>query len=454
MRCGEKERVTDMVMMASTAVPNAEHRALFSLRGRFLAAAALSAVLFGGIGVWAATARLDSVVIGSGSVLVRSDMQSVQHLEGGTLAALLVARGDSVEAGQPVLRLDTFEIDSRIAMFEAQLMEAEARAARFAAERDGEAMADPVVTGGAFDLANADWQRIVAGERRLMDETRTARETQVQALALQAEQLRFDSEGMSMRRAALVEELVLVEEAHARFEKLLQGGSVEKTRLDEILRDMTRMRGEMGQIDANLARNETRQREITLERNRLSAKAEAEAHRELRVLEPQITDLRQQLAAYRERRDRMELRAPVSGVVNEVNVATLGEVVPPGKTLVSIVPTAEDMVIEFRIAVTDIDAIEPGQAARLRFSAFNQRVTPEIDAVVETISAAAVTDPATGMAHYTARARPVGDLAELGTRGLVPGMPVEVFVPTAERVAISYIVQPVVDQMQRAMREE
>lgn len=441
-------------MTTSTAPAGAENRALFSLRGRFLAAAALSLVLFGGIGVWAATARLDSVVIGSGSVLVRSDVQSVQHLEGGTLAEILVARGDRVVAGQTVLRLDTFEIDSRIAMYEAQLMEAEARAARLAAERDGGAMADPVVTGGGFDPSDADWQRIVAGERRLMEEARLARETQIQALALQAEQLRFDTEGMTMRRAALVEELALVEASLARFEKLLEGGSVEKTRLDEILRDLTRMRGEMGQIDASLARNETRQTEIALERDRLTAKAQADAHRELRLLEPQMTDLRQQLAAHREKRGRMELRAPVAGVVNEVNVATLGEVIAPGKTLVSIVPEAEDLVIEFRIQTTDIDAIEPGQAARLRFSAFNTRVTPEIDAEVETIAAAAVTDPATGMAYYTARARPVGDLSALGERGLVPGMPVEVFVPTAERVAISYILQPLTDQMQRAMREE
>lgn len=170
--------------MTSPFEPNrAGDRALFSLRGRFLAAAALSALLFGGIGFWAATARLDSVVIGSGSVLVRSDVQSVQHLEGGTLAAILVARGERVEAGQPVLRLDTFEIDARIAMLEAQLMEAEARAARLAAERDGTEMADPA---GAGDAA---FRRIVEGERRLMEEARLAREAQLQALALQAEQL-------------------------------------------------------------------------------------------------------------------------------------------------------------------------------------------------------------------------------------------------------------------------
>ncbi len=445
--------VDEMTMVNMHAPQHGTERALFSLRGRFFAAAALAVVLFGGIGFWAMTARLDSVVIGSGMVLVRSDVQSVQHLDGGTLAAILAERGDRVEAGQPVLRLDSFEIDARIAMLEGQLMEAEARAARLRAERDGVAMVDPAP---GFDAATAmaDFQRILAGERRLMDEAVNARRTQDQALALQAEQLRFDSEGMTRRRAALVEELVLVEAAHARFETLLKGGSVEKSRLDEITRDMTRMRGEMGQIDANLSRNETRQTEITLERERLVAKARAEAHRELRLLEPQIFDLRQQLATSREKRGRMELRAPVAGVVNEVNVATLGEVIAPGKTLVSIVPSAQDLVIEFRIATTDIDAIEPGQAARLRFSAFNMRLTPEIDAVVETIAAAAVVDPATGASYYTARARPVGDMSALGERGLVPGMPVEVFVPTAERVAISYILQPVTDQMQRAMREE
>ena len=430
--------------------PSADEAGLFSLRGRLVAAAALAALLFGGIGLWSATARLDSVVIGSGSVLVRSDLQSVQHLDGGTLAAIHVTRGQRVAAGQPVLTLDTFEIESRIAMLSSQLREAEARAARLAAERSGGEMVLP-----AHHAADdPDWLRIVQGENRLMQEARRNRETQLAALDLQADQLRFDSDALMARQTSLTEELALVEAAHARFEKLLKGGAVEQTRLDEILRDLSRMQGEMGQIAANLARNETRQAEIALERERLVTTARTDAHRDLRSLEPQIVDLTLQLRAARERLARAVLRAPVTGTVNEVKVATLGEVVPPGKTLVSIVPGAEDMVIEFRIAPTDIDAIAPGQAARLRFPAFNQRLTPEIEAVVETVSAAAVIDPATGQPHFIARARPTGDMSVLGSRGLVPGMPVEVFVPTAERLAISYIVQPVVDQMQRAMREE
>lgn len=439
-----------MMSMASNTPFPPDPAAAFSLRGRLIAAAALTFVLVGGIGLWAVTARLDSAVIGSGSVLVKNDVQSVQHVEGGTLTGILVSSGDRVEAGQPVLTLDAFDIDSRIEMIESQLLEADARAARLAAERDGTEMASPE----SYTPDDPDAVRIVEGERRLMEENRVSREVELLALDLQSDQLRFDSDGMAARKASLASELELVEASLARFEKLQKAGSVEKTRLDEILRDVTRMRGEMGEIDANLARNETRQTEISLERDRLMSTAKADAHRELRALEPQITELRQQLAAAREKKDRAVLRAPVAGIVNEVRVSTVGEVIPPGKTLVTIVPESSDLVIEFRISTTDIDAIQPGQKARLRFAAFNQRLTPEIDGIVDTIAAAAVADPNTGMTYYTARAKPTGDLSALGDRGLVPGMPVEVYIPTAERVVMSYILQPVIDQMNRAMREE
>lgn len=439
-----------MMSMASNLPYPPDPAAAFSLRGRLIAAAALTAFLVGGIGFWAATARLDAAVIGSGSVLVKTDVQSVQHVDGGTLNQILVATGEEVAAGQPVLILDTFDLETRIGMLSAQLMEAEARAARLAAERDGVDMAIPA----SFDPANPEAVRILEGERRLMEENRLNREVELTALDLQADQLRFDTEGQTARRQSLAEELALVEATYARFDKLQKAGSVEKSRLDEILRDLSRMRGEMGEINANLARNETRQTEIRLERDRLTATAKADAHRELRALEPQITDLRQQLTAATEKKERAILRAPVAGTVNEVNVSTLGEVVPPGKTLVSIVPSETDLVIEFRISTTDIDAIQPGQKARLRFPSFNQRITPEIDGIVETIAAAAVTDPQTGITYYAARAKATGTLEDLGDRGLVPGMPVEVYVPTQERVVLSYLVQPVLDQMNRAMREE
>ncbi len=439
-----------MMSLASNSPFPPDPAAAFSLRGRLFAAAALTLFLVGGMGAWAVTARLDSAVIGSGSVLVKNDVQNVQHVDGGTLNQILVGTGDRVTAGQPVLVLDAFDLEARIGMLEAQLMEAEARAARLAAEREGIEMVLPAT----FAPDDTDYLRIVEGERRLMDENRINREVELLALGLQADQLRFDTEALQSRQLSLTEELELVQASYARFEKLQKAGSVEKTRIDEILRDLSRIRGEMGEVAANLARNETRQTEIALERDRMLSMSKSEAHRELRTLEPQITDLRQQLNAAREKKERTILRAPAAGIVNEVNVSTLGEVIAPGKTLITIVPEESDLIIEFRISTTDIDAIEPGQKARLRFAAFNQRLTPEIDGIVETIAAAAVMDPQTGMPYYTARAKATGDISVLGERGLVPGMPVEVYIPTAERVVMSYILQPVLDQMNRAMREE
>lgn len=439
-----------MMSLASNSPFPPDPAAAFSLRGRLFAAAALTLFLVGGMGAWAVTARLDSAVIGSGSVLVKNDVQNVQHVDGGTLNQILVGTGDRVSAGQPVLVLDAFDLEARIGMLEAQLMEAEARAARLAAEREGIEMVLPAT----FAPDDTDYLRIVEGERRLMDENRINREVELLALGLQADQLRFDTEALQSRQLSLTEELELVQASYARFEKLQKAGSVEKTRIDEILRDLSRIRGEMGEVAANLARNETRQTEIALERDRMLSMSKSEAHRELRTLEPQITDLRQQLNAAREKKERTILRAPAAGIVNEVNVSTLGEVIAPGKTLITIVPEESDLIIEFRISTTDIDAIEPGQKARLRFAAFNQRLTPEIDGIVETIAAAAVMDPQTGMPYYTARAKATGDISVLGERGLVPGMPVEVYIPTAERVVMSYILQPVLDQMNRAMREE
>ncbi|MBU9698754.1 HlyD family type I secretion periplasmic adaptor subunit [Rhodobacteraceae bacterium HSP-20] len=422
----------------------------FALKPRLVAAGALAAFLVGGIGLWSATARIDAAIIGAGSVLVKSDLQNVQHVEGGTLRSILVQEGEQVVAGQPVLMLETFDLDTQIAMIASQLAEAEARAARLSAERDGGVMASP--SAGIQDDPVA--LHVYEGERRLMEENRITQEAERMALGLQADQLRFEREGMLAQLAALEGELALVAASHERFTSLLENGAIEKSRVDEVQREVTRLQGEIGSIRAGLARTEARQTELALQMDRLLSAARADAHRDLRALEPQITELRQQLAAARQKKERAILRAPSAGIVNEVNVATIGEVVPPGKTLVSIVPVASDLVIEFRIATTDIDAIRPGQKARLRFPAFNQRLTPEIEGVVESIGAAAVTDPQTGMSYYAARAKATDDLGLLGDRGLVHGMPVEVYVPTAERVVISYLVQPVVDQMNRAMREE
>ena len=151
---------------------------------------------------------------------------------------------------------------------------------------------------------------------------------------------------------------------------------------------------------------------------------------------------------------RIEIRAPISGTVHELNVHTIGGVVSAGEQLMLIVPASERLTVEARVAPQDIDQVRVGQAAALRFSAFNQRTTPEINGFVSRLSADVTTEQRTGTAYYTARIAITPDeLARLGEVRLVPGMPVETFIKTADRTVGSYLVKPLFDQVARAFRE-
>ena len=119
-----------------------------------------------------------------------------------------------------------------------------------------------------------------------------------------------------------------------------------------------------------------------------------------------------------------------------------------------IVPQADTLIVEAKIVPQDIDQLRIGQTAVLRFSAFNQRTTPEINALLSRVSPDTVTDQRTGQSYYTARIKvPPEEIARLGTVKLLPGMPVEVFVQTGERKVLSYLMKPLTDQLARAFRE-
>jgi HlyD family secretion protein len=229
---------------------------------------------------------------------------------------------------------------------------------------------------------------------------------------------------------------------------------METTRINATDRELARMMGSQGEVTANIARSNARIGEIQVQILAIDELAYTEAQRELRQLDATIAELQNRLAEVTDRLSRTEIRSPVSGVINELTVTTLGGVISPAERLMTIVPDDADLKIEFRVQINDIDQIEVGQPAKLRFSAFDQRTTPEIDATISRVSAAATSDATTGQSFYLAEAEVSGDLSVLGDRGLVPGMPVEVFVQTREQVAISYFLKPFTDQVTRAFREE
>ncbi len=430
--------------------PSKAKRPQFGMRGQVILGSVMAILLVAGIGGWSATAKLSGAIISSGTVLVDDDVKVVQHLDGGVIRAIDVRKGETVEKDQVLLQLDDVYIRTEQSIIRGQLAELLAREARLIAERDDAA----AIEFPADYLEHyADGAIIVEGEQQLFDSTRRNRNSQRDQLELQVAQLREEIGGLEFQASALADELALAQDERARIGELSGKGLVEASRVNTADRELSRMLGSQGELTASIARSNARISEIQLQILAIDDLAYTQAQRELRTAQATIAELKNRLAAVDDRLARTQIRAPVAGTINELSVTTLGGVISSAEHLLTIVPEDANLKIEFKVLVNDIDQIRLDQDAKLRFSAFNQRTTPEIAGKISRVSAAAVNDP-DGQSYYLAEAEVTGDISVLGDRGLMPGMPVEVFVETEQQVAIAYFVKPFTDQITRAFREE
>lgn len=430
---------------------DAVRQSAFSMRGRIITGSLMAVLLIVGIGGWAATAKLSGAVISSGTVLVNDNLKVVQHLDGGVVREIDVRKGDVVAQGQVLLRLDTVQIRTEQSILNGQLAELLGRQARLTAERDA---ATSITFPTDYRTNFVDAVSIMRGEQQLFDSNLRNRLSQRDQLRTQISQLKEEIGGLEMQQSALVEELTLAKQERERMSSLSAKALIETTRINAADRELARMSGSQGELTANIARTKAKISEIELQILSIDDLAYTDAQKELRTVEGNIAELDDRLAEVHDRLGRTEIRSPVAGTINDLSVTTEGGVITPAEALMTIVPKDADLKIEFKIATKDIDQIDIGQTAKLRFSSFDQRTTPEIDGVISRISAAATTDPNTGQSYYVGQADVTGDLSVLGSRGLIPGMPVDIFVQTQEQVAIAYFAKPFTDQIARAFREE
>jgi len=423
----------------------------FSLRGRVIAGLVFATFLLAGVGGWGATAKLSGAVVSAGTVLVDTHVKAVQHPDGGVVRSIDVREGEHVAAGQILLQLEDVSIRAERAIVQAQLAELLARQAHKYADATG---AETMMISAKDRARFANAQEIFDAEARLYVSHLRNRQSQSSQLDQQISQLSEEIAGLEFQRRAMGEELALLREEHARATALREKGLIEIQRLYTLDREVARMHGLQGELEANIARARSRIAEVTLQKLAIHEIARTEAQRELRVIDAQIAETEERLTVIENRLARTVIRAPVAGNVLDLSVTTLGGVISPAERLLTVVPSDALLVIEFRVATRDIDQISLGQPVKLRFSAFNHRTTPEIDGRISRISAAASRDVQTGESYYAGQVEVVGNLSALGDRGLVPGMPVEVFVQTQQQVALAYLVRPFTDQMARAFREE
>jgi HlyD family secretion protein len=424
-----------------------------SIRRNMLAGLTVFGILAGGVGGWAGTTALSGALIASGSIVVDSNVKKVQHPTGGVIGEIRVRDGDRVKAGDIVARLDQTVTRANLAIITKGLDELFARKARLAAERDGaQTIAFPdLLTSRAND---ADIAQIMQGERKLFELRQTSRLGQKAQLREQAGQLNEEIVGMTAQQRAKKREIELITRELDGVRELFKKNLVQLTRLTQLEREATRVEGELAQLVAAVAQTKGKIAETELKIIQIDQDLSSEVAKELREIDGKIGEFVERKITAEDQLQRVDIRAPQDGSVFQLSVHTVGGVITPGEAIMLIVPDADSLTVEAKINPQDIEQVQLGQKAVLRFSAFNAATTPEIDGVVSRISADITSDQRTGQSYYTIRISiPPEQLTRLGEVKLVPGMPVECFVQTGERTVISYLFKPLRDQLMRTFRE-
>lgn len=433
----------------STSAQRPSDGTSFGIRKHILAAALSAVVLVAGFGGWGLHAELTGAVVTSGKVAVRQQVKLVQHRDGGIVADILVSNGDTVKAGDVLIHLDETQTKAELGIAQAQLYELMGRKARLIAERDG---AEQITfePGFADDPATA---AIARGERAMFDSNRASRQARREQLVLQVAQYEEQVAGLRSQQVSNAAERELLVDDMDRLRPLIAKQYMDVNKFRAMERDLVKLDGTKGELVANIARINGQVSEAKVKIIELDQQVQTDAQKELRDIDGRMAELQERLIAIQDRMSRMDLRAPIAGIVNDLTVHTVNGVISPKETLMTIVPANAELIVEARIAPQDIDQVATGQPARLRFTAFSQRTTPEIEGTVETIGAAASVDPSNGQTYYLGQIAIGAATDRLGGKRLVPGMPVEVFMTTGERTALSYLAKPFVDQVTRAFRE-
>ncbi len=428
------------------AIQSSIHRYLWLAIALFIAVVA-------GLGGWAATANIAGAVIAPGAVVVDGKAKKIQHPTGGVIGELNVVDGVKVESGKVLVRLDETITRANLSVVTKDIDELLARHARLFAERDSASeIRIPDELRGRMQEPNV--AAAVDGEQRLFNMRKSAKEGQIEQLNARIAQLKDEGLGTQMQSDAKAKELQFIKRELEASRSLWEKKLIPITRITQIEREATRTEGEHGRLRSAIAQIEGKIAETKLQIIQIDRDFGSDIAKELADVDAKLGELVERKVAAEDQLNRVDLRAPQSGIVHQLAVHTVGGVIAAGETIMMIVPEDDKLSVEARVSPSDINELHGEQTARLRFSAFDQRTTPEIEGKLDVISPDVTTDPRTSATYYTVKIRiPDKELNRLNGLKLVPGMPVEVFLQTKNRQVLSYLIKPLTDQMTRALRD-
>lgn len=407
--------------------------------------------LCGGLLIGSILFSVSGAVVTSGTVAVEGEYKTVQHLEGGIVGKILVRNGDRVKAGDVLIRLEDTQARASMAATNGKFADYAIQEARLLAARDRKDTFEPPAS---IDLTSTENIKLFEAQKALFEAKRAAYVGQQKVLNQRITQTESELTGATGQLESRTKELKLNETELANVKPLFDKGFVNMQRIGPLERENVRIRGEMTNIKAQIAKLKSARTEAEVRLAQADKEYSQQAAEELQKVQSGLAEQTETRKAISDRLARTDVRAPAAGVVHAIAVHTEGGVISPGSTLLQIIPEDRKLVVEAKIAPHDIDRVHAGQDATVRFSSFDSHTTPRLTGTVKTVSAAEITDK-DGKAFFTTQIEvPPTELAKLETgHRLVPGMPAEVYLATQQRSILSYFLKPLTDMLARTFRE-
>ena len=395
--------------------------------------------------VWASVTSVDRVTRGSGRVVSQERNNFVQHYEGGIIKQILVAEGDRVDEGATLVRIENSFAQAELDSSTLELSTLRIRANRLQAEAEG---ADEIVFDE--DLASR-FPEPVNQETTYFTRRKEGQDELLSVIDEQVEQKELE---LSERRSHLVNltrEQDLMSERLASLRELSGRGAIsrnellqDETQYQQIVTQVSNLRYQIPQTEAALAEVKARRREA-------ESRFRSEAQRELRETEVEIELLNERISALQDRSQRFDVTAPTSGVINKLFVNNIDGVVRPGQNIAEIVPDNAAVEIEAKLLPSDRAQIWPGLPVIAKISAYDFSTFGGLPGTILEISPDALVDD-DGNVYFRVRIEAeTGDLGE--DRSVVPGMQAEIDILTGKQTILSYLLRPVQNVRENALRE-
>jgi HlyD family secretion protein len=420
-------------------------------------------VLFFGFGGWAVFAKIDKAAIAIGEIITGGNNRIVQHLEGGVIEELLVKEGDVVKQGQVLLKLSKTAANANVEIIGSTMNEAVAEYSRLVAERDG---LENIKYPDEWISSPDKYRQLMDSQNQIFNERKNSNIGKMKILDERNNQLQSEIAGLNSQISASKTQLSYTNEEIAVVERLLASGNTTMTRLLNLKSRKSEIEGRVGELNSSIAKANQSISENKLQKINLKNENLNEVVAKIKEAQAKMNEFKERGGTATDTLSRTEIRAPISGIVKDLKYKTGSSsgVIPPNGEVMTIVPNLEELLAEVMINPIDIDVVrKPNLKTRVRLSSYSARHIPMISGVLTYVSADSFKDEKTGQNFYKGRVSI--DTSELKKylanndavnqeNYLYPGMPVEVYIVTGERSPISYLFDPIKNDMRRAFREE